>query len=226
MSKAKLLHKRYLYFITPVVILGFFVFLSTTKKTTPHVACSTTDLSGLISPDLVAYYKGATIPIPSHVAEVDTQTKVLGLATPSERWIEVDLSDQTLKAWDGTSLFLETLISSGLPYYPTPTGEFRVWVKLRATRMEGGSGRTYYNLPNVPYVMYFGNNDVPGWRGYGIHGTYWHNDFGTPHSHGCVNVPTDIAEKLYYWATPILGEGKSSVFSDEDNPGIRVIIHE
>jgi len=92
--------------------------------------------------------------------------------------------------------------------------------------MEGGEGRYYYNLPNVPYVMYFQNDKVPGWRGYGLHGAYWHNAFGTPRSHGCVNLPIPAAEKLYYWTTPTLPEGKSSVFSSEENLGTRIIIHE
>lgn len=75
--------------------------------------------------------------------------------------------------------------------------------------MEGGSGRYYYNLPNVPYTMFFENEKIPRWKGYGIHGAYWHNDFGTPRSHGCVNLPVDAARKLYYWADPVLPEGKN-----------------
>jgi lipoprotein-anchoring transpeptidase ErfK/SrfK len=149
----------------------------------------------------------------------------LGVSNSQEKWIEVDLSDQHLKAWDGNSLFLETLVSTGLPWWPTPTGEFRIWVKLRATKMEGGEGAYYYNLPNVPYVMFFENSEVPGWRGYGLHGTYWHNDFGRVHSHGCVNLPTPVAEKLYYWTTPVMPEGRFTTFSSPENPGTRIIIH-
>jgi lipoprotein-anchoring transpeptidase ErfK/SrfK len=63
-------------------------------------------------------------------------------------------------------------------------------VKYRYADM---SGPGYY-LPNVPYVMYF-------YRGYGIHGTYWHNNFGTPMSHGCVNFPTDDAGWLFDFAS-------------------------
>jgi len=131
-----------------------------------------------------------------------------------------------LRAWEGGNIFLETKISSGLPGTPTPKGEFRVWVKLRATKMEGGQGRYYYYLPNVPYVMYFENENVPGWRGYGLHGTYWHSDFGTPRSHGCVNLPTPVAEQLYYWVTPDLPANKSSVFAGPENPGTRIVIHD
>ena len=93
--------------------------------------------------------------------------------------------------------------------------------------MKGGKPgtKTYYNLPNVPYTMFFENDKVPSWRGYGLHGTYWHSDFGKVHSHGCVNLPTPIAEKLYFWTTPVLGD-KSFIRSTSDNVGTRVVIHE
>jgi len=155
----------------------------------------------------------------------EREFKVLSLST-EERWIEVDLSEQKLKAWEGGSLFLETPVSTGLPWWPTPKGEFRIWIKLRATRMEGGSGKYYYNLPNVPYVMFFENESVPGWRGYGLHGTYWHNSFGTPRSHGCVNLPTNIAKELYFWTTPTLPEGKGVVYASAENLGTRIVIHD
>jgi lipoprotein-anchoring transpeptidase ErfK/SrfK len=145
--------------------------------------------------------------------------------TNEERWIEVDLSEQKLRAWEGNSLFLESPVSTGLPWWPTPEGEFRIWAKVRATRMEGGEGKYYYNLPNVPYVMFFENNSVPGWRGFSLHGTYWHNDFGRQHSHGCVNLPTPIAEKLYYWTSPVQPQGKSSIYSSTENSGTRIVIH-
>ena len=92
--------------------------------------------------------------------------------------------------------------------------------------MEGGSGKYYYYLPNVPYVMYFENENTPGWRGFGFHGTYWHNDFGTPRSHGCVNLPTEVAKELYFWVDPMLSDGKSTVWASENNQGTRVVIHE
>jgi len=87
--------------------------------------------------------------------------------------------------------------------------------------MEGGnrSLNTYYYLPNVPYVMFF-NKDI------GIHGTYWHQNFGKPMSHGCVNSPTPIAEKLFYWTDPQVPEGQWAIRATADNPGTRVVVHE
>lgn len=138
----------------------------------------------------------------------------------NEKWIEVDLSEQKLRAWEGDKLFLESLISSG-KYVPTPTGEFRIWIKFHYARMQGGVKGTgsYYNLPNVPYIMYFH-------KGFGLHGTYWHNNFGQPMSHGCVNLPTPVAEQLYYWTTPIIPAGAHQVRSTTDNQGTRVVIHQ
>lgn len=188
-------------------------------------SCSTANLSGVIDPgDVVAIFEGRKLTVPE-VALSEDDFAVLSLAS-DERWIEIDLSEQKLRAWESDRLFLETPVSTGLPWWPTPTGEFRLWVKLRATKMEGGSGSTYYYLPNVPYVMYFGNAQVPNYRGYGLHGTYWHSDFGNPRSHGCVNLPTPIAKELYYWVGPVLPGGKSVVHSSSDNPGTRIVIHE
>ena len=208
-----------------VLFLAASVVLGTAKKTVRvSMACTTGNFSGQFESDLkIAYWEGNEVSVPG---PSNKPHPVLGVSADGERYIEVDLSEQKLKAWDGGSLFLETPVSTGLPWWPTPQGEFRIWVKLRYTRMEGGEGRYYYNLPNVPYVMYFENDQVPGWRGYGLHGAYWHNAFGTPRSHGCVNLPIPEAEKLYFWATPSLPDGKSSTYSSNENPGTRIIIHE
>jgi lipoprotein-anchoring transpeptidase ErfK/SrfK len=106
------------------------------------------------------------------------------------RWIDVDLSDQMLYAYEGNVIVASFLVSTGVPAFPTVTGQYHIYVKYYSTLM---SGPGYY-LPNVPYTMYF-------YRGYGIHGTYWHNNFGHPMSHGCVNMYTPNAEWMYYWAS-------------------------
>jgi len=222
-------YKRYkFYILIPLIILfGAGIFVKSIRMIVPFSASLTTDYSGQIDNNkTVGIYHEVTYKMPDDVFKEDSNDQVLGVAKPSEKWIEVDLSDQKLRAWDGDQLFLETLVSTGLPWWPTPTGEFTIWSKMRAVHMEGGEGRYYYNLPNVPYVMFFENEDIPRWRGFGLHGTYWHNDFGAVHSHGCVNLPTSIAEKLYYWTTPVLEEGRGSVFSSPENTGTRIIIHD
>lgn len=158
-------------------------------------------------------------PIGTEMVELpEPQEKtVLGVQS-DERWIEIDLSEQKLYAHNGGNIDYVFLVSSG-KWAPTPTGEFRIWTKLRYTLMAGGSKarRTYYYLPNVPFTQYF-------YKGFGLHGTYWHNNFGHPMSHGCVNLATPDAEKLFYWTSPDLG-GKSSVYASKENPGTRVVIH-
>ncbi len=109
---------------------------------------------------------------------------------PGERWIDVDLSDQMVYAYEGDALQNSFLVSTGTWQHPTVTGTFRIYIKLRYTDM---SGPGYY-LPDVPYTMYF-------YKGYGLHGTYWHNNFGTPMSHGCINLRTEDAGWLFDWAS-------------------------
>ena len=111
-------------------------------------------------------------------------------APTAGRWIDVNLSTQTLTAYEGSTPVYSALVSTGLPATPTVVGQFRIWTKLRYDDM---SGPGYY-LRDVPYVMYF-------YRGYGLHGTYWHNNFGTPMSHGCVNLRNTDAGWLFNWAS-------------------------
>lgn len=154
-----------------------------------------------------------------------TSSAVLGSHTAadgSEKWIEVDLSDQRLYAWEGDRKVFEFAISTGRPGYDTVQGEFRVWAKVRNQAYRGGSKERgdYYYLPNVPYSLFF-------YKGYAIHGAYWHNDFGIKRrSSGCVNLSPSDAEQIYNWAGPSMPENVGSVRATPDNPGVRVVVHE
>jgi lipoprotein-anchoring transpeptidase ErfK/SrfK len=106
-----------------------------------------------------------------------------------ERWIDVDLSDQMTYAYEGNVIVNSFLVSTGTWLHPTVTGQFHIYVKYEYADMAGPG----YYLPDVPYVMYF-------YDGYGLHGTYWHSNFGTPMSHGCINLTIPDSEWLYYWA--------------------------
>lgn len=108
----------------------------------------------------------------------------------SERWIDVDLSEQRVYAYEGSSIVNTFIVSTGTWLHPTVTGRFKIYIKLRYTDM---SGPGYY-LPDVPYTMYF-------YSGYALHGTYWHNNFGVPMSHGCVNLSIPDAGWLFNWAS-------------------------
>ncbi len=109
--------------------------------------------------------------------------------------IVVDTGAQMIYAYENGQLLRAVSVSTGLWGTPTVLGDYRVYWKLTSQTM---SGPGYY-LPGVPWVMYF-------YQGYAIHGTYWHNNFGQPMSHGCVNLPTDEAEWFFRWAevgTPV-----------------------
>lgn len=106
------------------------------------------------------------------------------------RWIDVDLSAQKVYALEGNQVVRTFIVSTGTWRTPTVIGNFKIYVKYRYADM---SGPGYY-LPDVPYVMYF-------YKGYGLHGTYWHRNFGTPMSHGCVNLRTADAGWLFQFAS-------------------------
>lgn len=111
--------------------------------------------------------------------------------------IIIDLGDQTLSAYEGDELFMQVSISSGLDDLPTPRGTFHIFEKTPSRYMQGplpGISDQYYDLPGVPWTMYFTK------QGAAIHGAYWHDNFGTQWSHGCVNLRPEDSERLYYWA--------------------------
>ena len=110
--------------------------------------------------------------------------------------IVVSISQQRMWAYEGESVVMSSLVSTGRPGFDTPTGTFWILVKKEIEDMEGLIGGEYYNVEDVPDVMYFTN------EGHAFHGTYWHNNFGAVMSHGCVNLPLDVAAWLYDW-TPI-----------------------
>lgn len=142
-----------------------------------------------------AIFLNKTIYFKDVVAQLQSDVLGASLTPRGEKWVEVDLSEQRLYMKEGQTTVASFLISSG-KWSPTPQGEWRIWTKLRYTRMKGGSKAlgTYYDLPNVPYVMYYD-------RGYGIHGAYWHNNFGQPMSHGCVNMKPEGAGVVFNWAS-------------------------
>lgn len=116
--------------------------------------------------------------------------KVQQLKNSNKRWIQVDLSEQRLITWEGNKPVFGVIVSTGKKDTPTPTGVFNIYTKLEKTRMKGED----YDVENVPHTMYYQG-------GYGIHGAYWHHNFGTPVSHGCVNVAPNHAKKIFNWAS-------------------------
>lgn len=214
-----------------VIVLGFlYVFKIVNKNNLNNLSCANSiscikDLSGNYKENQKeGVFLGKKVAVPSILSRLGQNPTVLGDTTGSQKHIFVDLSSQRLYAYEGNNLVYNFLISSG-KWGRTPTGDFRIWVKLRYTTMSGGdpSIGTYYNLPNVPYVMFFYNNEIAKSRGFSLHGTYWHNNFGHPMSHGCVNMRIEDVEKLYYWTTPTVKS--NTTYPTTNDPGTLITIY-
>jgi len=171
----------------------------------------------------LARFEDKILSVPQELTYVPLATNVLGDSTVNKR-IEIDLTNQRLYAYEGDRKVYDFLVSTG-KWGKTPTGTFDIWIKLRYTTMSGGNKNlgTYYYLPNVPYTMFFYNQSIPKYRGYGIHGTYWHNNFGHPMSHGCINMKTEEVEQLYNWANP--PSTQYTTYANNTNPGTKIVIY-
>ena len=140
------------------------------------------DQNDIKNPDII--YVGQVLKIPTWPPKYDGRT------------VYVVLSEQKLYALEDGNVTKEFLVSTGTSEHPTVTGHFEIYVKYEYAGMSGPG----YNLANVPSVMYF-------YKDYGLHGTYWHNNFGHPMSHGCVNLSEKDALWLFDWAsvgTPVI----------------------
>ena len=141
--------------------------------------------------------------VPSHHIRLmpnDELTLISPEVPDEEKSIVVDLNTQLVTAFEGEKLVFSQRCSSGAKGTETPKGEFRTYHKGPSIHMtnQGDAIEGIYDLPGVPWVAFFtGNGD-------GFHGTYWHNDYGRPRSHGCVNLPSDAAKFLYRWTKPNL----------------------
>jgi lipoprotein-anchoring transpeptidase ErfK/SrfK len=154
----------------------------------------------IVNPDLIYAGDQLRIPTPAETQGLRSQAEQRRSAeqrrvvqsTPhnGQRWVDVDLQTQTVRAYEGDVLVNTFLASTGVARHPTVTGQFHIWIKLKSDDMKGPG----YDLKNVPYVMYF-------YKDYSLHGTYWHHNFGTPMSHGCVNLRTEDAAWLFDWAS-------------------------
>ena len=150
----------------------------------PNVTPAATETPGTMAMEIV----DDTL-VNQSVSSVGMQVQYLAKGN-GERWIDVNLSEQRVYAYEGDTVVDSFVVSTGVPQTPTVTGQYKVYVKYRKANMSGPG----YFLPDVPYIMYF-------YQGYGLHGTYWHNNFGTPMSRGCVNLSIPDAEWLYNWAS-------------------------
>ncbi|HLU66333.1 MAG TPA: L,D-transpeptidase, partial [Kofleriaceae bacterium] len=132
---------------------------------------------------------------------------------PGERWIDIDLTSQVLVAYEGERPVYATLVSSGAKKTPTPTGVYRVWLKFAETDMSGGMGESdAYSVATVPWTQFYA-------RDLALHTSYWHDKFGTPRSHGCINLAPIDARFLYFWSGPDVPPGWSMAHGLVERPG-------
>jgi len=122
---------------------------------------------------------------------------------PEEKRIDISMINQLLTAYEGDEIVFQTKISSGAltPVKSTPIGDFRVGVKMPSKHMGNGQVTTdimAYELVGVPWNCFF-KLDI----GIATHGTYWHNNFGTPMSSGCINMRNHDANWLFRWTNPV-----------------------
>jgi lipoprotein-anchoring transpeptidase ErfK/SrfK len=165
---------------------------SQTSSPTPSPTSSPTDTPVPTATETALPSKTAVTTNGPHSAEAQAKFRVQMPASVADddRWIDINLSTQLLTAYEGNEVVRSFVISSGRAGTPTVVGEFPIWIKVRIQDM---SGPGYY-LTDVPYVMYF-------YEDYGIHGTYWHDNFGTPMSAGCVNMTIDDSYWMFEFAS-------------------------
>lgn len=133
---------------------------------------------------------------------------------PGERWIDIDLDQQILVAYEGDLAVYATMVSTGTRDTPTETGVYRVWKKVSETDMKGLTGEDPYSVATVPWTQFFSPE-----KGLAIHTAYWHDRFGVPKSHGCVNLAPRDARWLYFFTDPQVPPGWTMAAGVVEAPG-------
>lgn len=137
-----------------------------------------------------------------HAGRVDPAKKMPAWGKNGEKWIDINITKQVLVAYEGTKAVFATLVSSGESGLDDPEtskatkrGIFRIHTKYVTVTMDSNVVGEEFELRDVPYVQYFED-------GYALHGAYWHDRFGQPKSHGCVNLAPEDARRLFHWTEP------------------------
>lgn len=152
----------------------------------------------------------------------DELTPISSDVDPLDKWIDIDLVKQTLVAYEGDKPVFAHYVSTGTRDWPTPEGVHYVVDKRPSTRMIGGAASDnadLYDLPGVPFVCYF------TWEWAALHGAWWHNDYGQPRSHGCVNLPPRASRWLWRWTTPVADPNAMYVRPKHLYDGTKIVVH-
>jgi lipoprotein-anchoring transpeptidase ErfK/SrfK len=132
--------------------------------------------------------------------------------------IEVSLAAQAVRAFEGETLVFSARVSTGTRANPTPTGEFQTFHKRATRHMSGGDlVSSGYDLPGVPWVVFITSYGVS------FHGTYWHNDYGLPHSHGCINLTPAEAKWIYRWTLPNVPATRRFVYAPGEGTLVKIV---
>jgi hypothetical protein len=137
----------------------------------------------------------------------------LSVGVPDKR-VEVDLIKQSVIAYEGNRAVRVARTATGYFEGDTPKGEFIVERKQPSRHMANDFGSNTFDLPGVPWVCYI------SWTGVSFHGTYWHNNYGTPQSHGCINLSPSDALWFYRWTEPHVPFGEDYVETTQGTPVI------
>jgi lipoprotein-anchoring transpeptidase ErfK/SrfK len=132
----------------------------------------------------------------------------------NERWIDVDLDNQILVAFEGDVPVYTTMISSGSKEYPTETGIYRMWLKESEADMKGLNGEDPYSVATVPWTQFYSPE-----KGLALHTAYWHDQFGVKRSRGCLNMAPRDARWLYFWSDPQVPPGWTMAAGVVEAPG-------
>jgi hypothetical protein len=144
-------------------------------------------------------------------------TPLSSLVPESEKHIEIYLDRQVLLAYEWNVLVYAARIATGRVNFESPTGWFHTFHKRPTYHMFGGADEfSIFDLPGVPWDSYITDNGVA------LHGTYWHNDFGAPHSHGCINMSIQDAKWIYRWTLPTVPSGERLVLQPGDGTRVRI----
>ncbi|MBU1221992.1 L,D-transpeptidase [Myxococcota bacterium] len=131
---------------------------------------------------------------------------------PCEKWIDINVSMQTLVAYEGREPVYVAPISTGKKKYPTKYGIFRIWAMKANSDMNSSMGASErYRVDDVPWAMFF-------YLGQAMHAAYWHTEFGNRKSHGCVNLTPVDAKWIYDWTDPHMPDGWLEIYVDEKSP--------
>jgi hypothetical protein len=140
-------------------------------------------------------------------SRLDPARRLPAWAKNGEKWIDVNITKQTLVLFDGVRPVYATLVSTGeagladaMDTTATQRGIFRIHTKFISATMDSDVVGEEFELRDVPYVQYFE-------KGYALHGAYWHDRFGTPRSHGCINLAPEDARRIFFWTEPTVPAG-------------------